>query len=103
MHSYYAGMGGFAIQIDDSIGNFLPLESFEREKRFTRLTLTPEGLVFLEEHSRGFIPDQSRTEIEDRSKGSMFAKSLVCFQGWLPHGRFRAFLQLCRRQKSSKF
>ena len=84
MHSYLAGMGGFAVQIDDKIGNFLPLKSLKGDERSSCLTLTPEGLLFLEEHSRGFIPDLSRTEIEDRSKGSMFAKSLVCFQGQWP-------------------
>lgn len=81
VHSYFAIMGGFAIQIDDSIGNFLPLKSLEGLERHSRLTLTTQGLLLLEELSPGLIPDLSRTEIEDKSKGSMFAKSLVCFQG----------------------
>ena len=47
----------------------------------THLTITSKGLPFLEEKIPGFTPDLSRSRIQDKSKGSMLAKSLVCIQG----------------------
>jgi hypothetical protein len=91
VHSYFATMGGFAVQVSDENGhkNFFPWHGhknfFSRRDakmgRYVRLTLTPEGLLYLEERFPGIIPNLSRTSIEDKSKGSMFAKSVVCFQG----------------------
>lgn len=97
-------MGGIAIEIRDNdpenylldrIVNFLPTQNvtkiqWERkrltinksQRQRTRLTLTPKGLEFLKEHGHEkLIPDLSENKIKDKSKGSAFAKTLVCIQG----------------------
>lgn len=80
MHSYFAAMGGFAFEIEDGKRNFFPLQGSSKE-RPTRLTITDKGLLFLEKRRPELIPNLPRARIEDKSKGSMLAKLLVCFQG----------------------
>jgi hypothetical protein len=73
-------MGGFALEIQDNERNFFPMKGSSKG-RPTRLTISDKGLLFLEEHYPGAIPNIPRARIEDKSKGSILAKSLVCFQG----------------------
>ena len=97
-------MGGLAIDINDDdlqrdstdrIINFFPMKEYtniqwehgqltltKTQRQRSRLTLTPDGLRFLKEkgHDR-LIPKVSEERIKDKSKGSAFAKTLVCFQG----------------------
>ena len=80
VHSYFAVMGGFAVQIADDEPNFFPTLA-DGKGRHIRLTLTPEALIYLEERVPGLVPDISKLQIEDKSKGSILAKSIVCFQG----------------------
>ncbi|KAK4108126.1 hypothetical protein N656DRAFT_453762 [Canariomyces notabilis] len=97
VHSYFATMGGFAVQIADENGhqNFFPWRDTKKEpERYTQLTLTPEGLCYLEEQFPGFIPNLSRTSIKDKSKGSMFAKAVVCLQAsWFCFQCLTRFIQ----------
>ncbi|SPO01171.1 uncharacterized protein DNG_03918 [Cephalotrichum gorgonifer] len=79
VHSYFAAMGGFALEIKDHRRNLFPAWG-SRKDRPARLAITEEGLLFLEEHRPELIPDLPRARIEDKSKGSMLAKLLVCFQ-----------------------
>lgn len=74
-------MGGLAVRIKDKDYNYFPMKSLGGEEQMTHLTLTLDGLAYLEEKIPGFTPDLSRSRIQDKSKGSMFAKTLVCFQG----------------------
>jgi hypothetical protein len=80
VHSYFAAMGGFALEIQDIERNFFPMKGSSKG-RPTRLTISDKGLLFLEERFPGTIPNIPRARIEDKSKGSILAKSLVCFQG----------------------
>ncbi|MBE3048489.1 hypothetical protein IMZ48_39505 [Candidatus Bathyarchaeota archaeon] len=80
VHSHFAAMGGFAFEIKNEDRNFFPVHGSSGE-RPTRLTITNEGLLFLEEHRPELVPDLTRTWIEDKSKGSILAKSIVCLQG----------------------
>lgn len=87
VHSYFTEMGGFAVQLDDDC-NFFPRKSFGDKKKVERLTLTAEGLRFLDEMTNrdrraqgSIIPDLSLTQIEDKGNASILAKSLVCIQG----------------------
>ena len=82
VHSYFAAMGGFAVQMADDELNIFPKPD-EKKPRLARLTLTPEAIVHLEQKKPGFIPDLSQSFIEDKSKGGTFAKAVVCFQGSL--------------------
>ena len=82
VHSYFGVMGGFA-QIADGERNWFPLTT-DGKTRHVRLTISPDALVYLEEHLPGSVPDLPQSLIEDKSKGSAFTKSIVCFQGKLP-------------------
>src|SRR5947207_12492831 len=73
VHSYYAAMGGFAIDTSIEKSNFLP------ENR-ARLTLTPDGILFLAKKEPALIPDLSEEDISDKSKASGLAKAIVCLQ-----------------------
>lgn len=81
-------MGGFAVEINGDFGNpyqrrlknFLPKKVTGAPR--TRLTLTPAALRYLKNNGLEYlIPVLPRDSIEDKSKGSTFAKALVCFQG----------------------
>jgi hypothetical protein len=73
-HGFYAGMGGFTIEFDNSI---IPeCASFIPSRR--RLTLTPRGIVLLARC--GLLPDISKEEITDKSKADSIAKSIACLQ-----------------------
>lgn len=83
VHSYFAAMGGFTVQMADDEINIFPKPD-EKKPRHVRLTLTPEAILYLGTQKPGFISDLSQLSIEDKSKGGMFAKAVVCFQGSLP-------------------
>lgn len=50
-----------------------------------RVTFTPEGILFLAQH--GHFCEVYRTDIEDKSKADILAKSLVCMQVLWPAGQ----------------
>ncbi|ESA42303.1 hypothetical protein NCU05131 [Neurospora crassa OR74A] len=99
-HGFLAVMGGFAIEINEignanqrRVKNFLPKKATGAPR--TRLTLTPEALrVLKEEGLEDLIPVLPRESIVDKSKGSTFAKALVCFQAsWFCIGCVNRFAQ----------
>lgn len=73
VHSYYAAMGGFAIDSGDAEVNFLPV-------RYPRMALNRRGLEYVVENYIDLLPDLSESQIKDKSKGSSLAKAVVCFQ-----------------------
>ncbi|RSL75214.1 hypothetical protein CEP51_011075 [Fusarium floridanum] len=78
VHGYFAAMGGFEFLMEDDYG-IVPRKT-SGEKR-TALAITPTGLRYLANHTQVKIPKLRRSEIEDKSKGSALAKTLVCLQG----------------------
>lgn len=82
IHSHFAAMGGFAIQVPDEYVDVLP-KLASGIGHTTRLTLTPYALLMLEEGRPGFLQGLNlpQSSIEDKSKGNIFAKSLACLQG----------------------
>ncbi len=77
-HSFYAGMGGFFIGMDNSDvvhgAAFIPDRS--------RLYLTARGAQLLAEC--GLLPNMSLEEIKDKSKTDGSEKLLCCLQaGWM--------------------
>ena len=75
VHSFYAGMGGFAIQIDNpGQSKYIPGSP--------QLSITAHGIAILAEH--GHLPDISESFIKDKSKADNIAKFLAIVQaGWL--------------------
>jgi len=73
-------MGGYEIRIESADRNFLPLTKILDDER-KGLRLSPEGFQALAEKFPHLIPDQARERIEDKSKGDVLAKTLVCIQG----------------------
>ena len=77
VHSMYAGMGGFAFDMDLLPEDYGPL--FPNQQR---LTLTASGALNVARC--GYLPDVSLREINDKSKADGLAKALVCLQaGWM--------------------
>jgi hypothetical protein len=72
-HSFYALMGGFAI---DTRGLDLSMFSHSRH----RMILSVDGFEFLLDHEPDMLPDLSQTEIFDKSKASNLVKTVVCCQ-----------------------
>lgn len=72
-HSHFALMGGFVFDADDSQVNFMP-------GTYTRITLGPRALLKLASVEPVLIPDISESDINDKSKASWLAKTLVCLQ-----------------------
>jgi hypothetical protein len=68
-------MGGFAFDTSDAERPVLPGGR-------VRLTITPDGLMWLAEHDLSLIPDISKKEIEDKSKANGLAKAIVCVQAF---------------------
>src|ERR1700761_6026954 len=71
-HSFYAVMGGYAFDLS-KCPPFLPGCP-------KRITITPLGVVFLTKHAPEVLPDLTRDQIEDKSKASVIAKTIVCVQ-----------------------
>jgi len=80
-HSYLALMGGFEIVIDGADENTAAFPTMTNGEPRTTFTLSPDGFRLLAESHPDLIPDISLRKIQDKSKGSNFAKTLVCFQG----------------------
>jgi len=74
----FALIGSFEIVVDESKAIF-PTRTNVIER--AGLTLTSDGLRILAEKHPHLIPDTPLRQIQDKSKGSSFAKTLVCFQG----------------------
>jgi hypothetical protein len=73
IHAHYALMGGFAFSTHRSEINILPED-------ITRAVLTTQGLLHIIKYFPDLIPDISEEAIEDKSKASALAKTLVCLQ-----------------------
>ena len=77
IHSHYALMGGFVFDI----GDISPKERFLPGHR-TRVTVSPDGLLFLAEVCPSVIPDLDKAEIKDKDKAGGFDWfSFVAFLG----------------------
>ncbi|KAK0652743.1 hypothetical protein B0T16DRAFT_369522 [Cercophora newfieldiana] len=82
VHSQFAMMGGFVFMFEShqkrhNLPRWLPRV---REDQPIRMTLTADGLAMLAKKAPHVIPDLSKDAIKDKSKGSAFAKTLVCLQ-----------------------
>lgn len=78
LHGYYAGLGGFVIDLDSDTASAI----FNVSSNAQRLTLTPQGLLLLREC--GLVPHIEEREIRDKGNSDGLAKAIVCFQaGWL--------------------
>ncbi|KUJ09966.1 uncharacterized protein LY89DRAFT_760740 [Mollisia scopiformis] len=79
VHSFYAGAGGFVIELEQSQGGF-GFEPFLSGPH--RLTLTAHGVLLLAEC--GLLPDFNESEIKDKSKQDSLAKALALLQAsWM--------------------
>ncbi|ESZ89496.1 hypothetical protein SBOR_10119 [Sclerotinia borealis F-4128] len=77
VHGFYAGMGGFVFDFENSEDNTPPFIP-----NYQRLTLSARGVSLLAEC--GYLPDISKREIVDKSKADTMAKLLVILQaGWM--------------------
>lgn len=85
VHSQFAIMGGFEILFANrELRKALPRAlraRYKDENEPVHLTLTTDGLALLAERALKVIPDLTKDAIQDKSKGSAFAKTLVCLQG----------------------
>ena len=81
VHSYFALMGGFEVVIDGADESTIAFPTMTNGVPRTTFTLTPDGFRLLAENHTDLIPDIPLRKIQDKSKGSDFAKTLVCFQG----------------------
>ncbi|RSL50952.1 hypothetical protein CEP53_008616 [Fusarium sp. AF-6] len=79
VHGYFAAMGGFEFVTEDDYDMFPRKTSGEKR---TALTITPAGLRYLVKNTQLKIPKLRRSEIEDKSKGSALAKTLICLQAF---------------------
>ncbi|KAB8648454.1 hypothetical protein FH972_026112 [Carpinus fangiana] len=80
-HGHYAVMGGFVFEMEPGEVNFLPRMISGIEKpRPTRITLSPEGIVWLLQNEPSLLPDISEHQITDKSKANGIAKTFVCMQ-----------------------
>ncbi|KAK5746853.1 hypothetical protein LTR17_000483 [Elasticomyces elasticus] len=73
VHSHFALMGGFAIDLPKSDHNIVPGNP-------DRIRLTVEGLKLMTSIDLKLLPDISREAIQDKSKASPLAKTIVCLQ-----------------------
>src|SRR5690242_3479450 len=77
-HSYFVVMGGFELVVDDESKAFFPDKTSGMRRR--NLRLSTDRFRDFAELNASSIPDISLQQIQDKSKGSLFAKVLVCFQ-----------------------
>lgn len=85
-YSFYAAMGGLAIDTFDS-------GEAEYVRGSPQVTLTVEGILFLAR--LGHIHDISRASLQHRSKAGNLAKGLVCVQaGQAGESMYRAYSQV---------
>jgi len=74
VHSFYAILGGFAFDLDETDSQLLSLPA----GRSHRLTVTPIGVLLLAEC--GLLPPVTAKNIEDKSKADGVAKALILLQ-----------------------
>lgn len=65
-------MGGFVFDTTDD-------EPFLRDSQ-AQMTLTPEGVAFVMQHTPELIPNLSKEEILDKSKADRLSKTMSCLQ-----------------------
>ncbi|KAK3345785.1 hypothetical protein B0T25DRAFT_264100 [Lasiosphaeria hispida] len=84
VHSQFAMMGGFEVVFEnDELRDSLPHKlGFRKDHQPIRMTLTGNGVAIVAKHALDAIPDLPKDAIEDKSKGSAFAKTLVCLQAF---------------------
>jgi hypothetical protein len=74
-HSFYAIMGGFAVDL-----SHIPKDERYLPNQQVRCALTTSGMAWLFNRRLPCIPDISKADIEDKNKGGSFAKTVVCVQ-----------------------
>ena len=75
-HSFCAIMGGFVIDTGRPDAPFLPGSP--------RLTLSPDGVLFLAKHEKDLLTSIPMESITNRSKSDSIAKLLICLQAmWM--------------------
>lgn len=72
-------MGGYAFEVDLP-GQGSIFSSFLADDKQRRVTITPEGVLFLLEHAPDIIPYQSIDSLDDRSKSDWFSKTILVLQ-----------------------
>ncbi|KAK3364564.1 hypothetical protein B0T25DRAFT_443028 [Lasiosphaeria hispida] len=79
LHSFYAGMGGFAI---DLASHKLGILETGYLGDSSQLVLTPHGVELLAQS--GHLPDMDKKEIEEKNRADILAKTICCLQvGWM--------------------
>jgi hypothetical protein len=82
-HSFFANMGGYAIDCSDldDEHRYLPAaRKGDQVRTRERITLSGDAVHFFAEHLPQSLPDISLATITDKSKASALAKTLVCIQ-----------------------
>ncbi|THX49705.1 hypothetical protein D6D08_09929, partial [Aureobasidium pullulans] len=73
-HGFYATMGGFAIQTEQLKLGYPP--------NVQTLVIEEPGLLHILEHVPEILPDLPESDILDKSKANLLAKSIVCLQAF---------------------
>ncbi|EKM56215.1 uncharacterized protein PHACADRAFT_257318 [Phanerochaete carnosa HHB-10118-sp] len=79
VHSFYAAMGGFVLEVDTSLipaAAPAPQSSSYR----TRFILTAQGVCFLMKHAPELVPDLSAISIRNRCQSDALTKALLVVQ-----------------------
>jgi hypothetical protein len=79
VHGFFVLMGGIVFREKPDRPEFFPLKS--SGEPVLQYTLTLDGFRYLLNEYPSLIPDLGESEIQDKSKSSAFAKTLVCIQG----------------------
>ncbi|EKM56216.1 uncharacterized protein PHACADRAFT_209692 [Phanerochaete carnosa HHB-10118-sp] len=84
VHSFYASMGGFVVDVDTSIAPTLAPTSQLFPNRLqsgrARYILTARGVYFLMHHTPELVPDLSESSILNRCRSDALAKALLVAQ-----------------------
>lgn len=85
VHSYFAVMGGFSVVFAEGRPELLDLlpRTLQTDDHAFRLSLTADGVGLLMKEIPDLFANCSRRIIDDKSKASIFAKTLVSIQGIL--------------------
>ncbi|KAM7206092.1 hypothetical protein V8F20_002874, partial [Naviculisporaceae sp. PSN 640] len=78
-HSFFVVMGGVEVALEEQSVNIFPRRSLRGEHRDS-LILTTAGFRLLAEKHPHLVQGLSLQMIQDKSKGGVFAKTLVCLQ-----------------------
>lgn len=74
VHSFYAEMGGFAVDVRDEKLQFLA------DRKCCQFILPRSSFIWLAKNRLDLIPNLSQADIRDKSKANGLAKTLVCLQ-----------------------